>query len=92
MAVMRTNPLLRFHRAAEAAGYPALLIVALVALTLVVATVMLLAMVGGVAAFALSMLSLVAAVGLVWAAIEAALSDADDPPAGPGVDPPASRA
>ena len=92
MATMRSNPLLRFHRAAEAASYPALLIVSMVALTIVVTGVMLLGMVGGAAALALAIVSLFAAVALVWGAIEAALSDADDPPAGPGVDPPASRA
>src|SRR5918995_5351667 len=39
---MRGNPLLNFHRAAEAAGYPALLIVSAVCLGLVVAPVALL--------------------------------------------------
>ena len=58
MAAMRPNPFLRFHRAAEAADYPALLIVSLVALSVVLAGLLLLAMVGGVSAFAFAMLTL----------------------------------
>jgi len=90
MAAMRPNPFLRFHRVAEAADYPALLIVSLVALTVVLAGLLLLAMVGGAAAFAFSMLTLGIGVALEAGAILAALSDDEDPPAGRPVDPSAS--
>ena len=90
MAAMRPNPFLRFHRAAEAAGYPALLIVSMVALAVVLAGLLLLGMVGGVSAFAFSMLTLATGVALEAGAILAALSDDEDPPAGRPVDPSAS--
>ena len=92
MAPMRPNPFLRFHRAAEAADYPALLIVSLVALAVVLAGFLLLAMVGGTAAFALAMLTLGAGVALEAGGVLAALADDEDPPASRAGDPPASRA
>jgi hypothetical protein len=90
MAVMRSNPFVRFHRAAEAADYPALLIVSLVALTVVLAGLLLLAMVGGVSAFAFAMLTLAIGVALEAGGILAALSDDEDPPTGRPVGPRAS--
>ena len=90
MAAMRPNPFLRFHRAAEAAGYPALLIIAMVSLAMVVAAVALLGMVGGVPAFSFAILSLVAALALLSGEIEAALSDVEDPPTGRQADQSAS--
>jgi hypothetical protein len=76
---MRGNPFATFHRAAEAAGYPALLIVAMVSLGLVVAPVALLGLTRAVWVLALAMLSLALAVAILAAEIEAALGDADAP-------------
>ena len=77
---MWRNAFLRFHRAAEAAGYPAMLVVAMVSLGMVVAAIALLGMVGGVPAFSFAILSLVAALALLSGEIEAALSEIEDPP------------
>ena len=84
---MRGNPFLNFHRSAEAAGYPALLVVSAVCLGLVVLPIALLALTqaGWVLAFAL--LSLIAAVAILAGEIDAAFSDYGEPAAGPaGVD------
>jgi cytochrome bd-type quinol oxidase subunit 2 len=78
---MQSDPFLDFHRTAEAAGYPAMLIVSLVALAVVVLPVMLLAMTRGVWALVLAVMSIFAALGLLAGAFQAALADADDPPA-----------
>jgi len=79
-AAMRSNPFLDFHRTAEAAGYPAMLIVSMVALAVVVLPVMLLALTRGVWALVLAVLSIFAALSLLAGAFEAAVADADDPP------------
>lgn len=79
---MRGNPLRNFHRAAEAAGYPALLIVSALCLGLVVAPVALLGLTEAGWGLALALLSLIAAVAILAGAINAALSDYDEPPAG----------
>ena len=79
---MRGNPLLNFHRTAEAAGYPALLIVSLVCLGLVVAPVALLGLTEARWVFVLALLSLIAAVAILAGAIDAAMSDYEAPPAG----------
>jgi hypothetical protein len=79
---MRGNLLLNFHRAAEAAGYPALLIVSAVCLGLVVAPVALLGLTEAVWVLALALLSLIAAVAILAGAIDAAMSDYDEPAAG----------
>ena len=76
---MPRNPFLDFHRAAEAAGYPALLIVSMVCLALVVVPVALLGLTGAGWVLALALLSLVAAVAILAAAVDAAMSDADEP-------------
>ena len=47
---MRRDPFLDFHRTAESAGYPAMLIVSMVALAVVVAPLVLLALRRGAAA------------------------------------------
>jgi hypothetical protein len=78
---MQSDPFLDFHRTAEAAGYPALFIVSMVALAVVVLPVMLLALTRGVWALALAVLSIFAALGLLAGAFGAAVADADDPPA-----------
>jgi hypothetical protein len=76
---MRRNPFLDFHQTAEAAGYPALLIVSLLCLGLVVLPVALLGLTGAGWLLALALLSLVAAVSILTGAIDAAMSDADEP-------------
>jgi hypothetical protein len=79
-AAMRSDPFLDFHRNAEAAGYPAMLIVSMVALAVVVLPVMLLALTRGVWALVLAVLSIFAALGLLAGAFNAAVADADNPP------------
>jgi membrane protein implicated in regulation of membrane protease activity len=83
---MRPNPFIRFNRAAEAAGYPALLVVTVVCLAIVLAGVTLLALMQVTWAFVMAMLSLVIAVGILWAAMMASLSDPGEPAARHGVD------
>jgi hypothetical protein len=80
MAAMRRNPFLDFHRAAEAAGYPALLIVSMVSLALVVMPVMLLGLTRAGWVLALALLSLIAAVAILAGAVDAALTAVDEPP------------
>ena len=75
---MRGNPFLNFHRSAEAAAYPALLIVSMVCLALVVTPVALLGLTRAVWVLALALLSMVFAVAVLAAAVDAALSDADE--------------
>jgi hypothetical protein len=82
---MRTNPFLRFNRAAEAEGYPALLVVTVVCLAIVVAGITLLALMQAAWAFVMAMLSLVIAVGILAAAMMAAFSDSGEPLARRGV-------
>jgi hypothetical protein len=79
---MRDNGFLRFHRAAEAAGYPALLLVSMVALTTVVVPVVLLALMQAVWALVVAILGLVAACAILAGAIWAAFSDRGDADAG----------
>ena len=79
---MRRDGFLRFHRGAEAAGYPALLIIAMVSLTMVVAAVAVLGLTGGAWAFLFAVMTLGAALALLWGEIDAALSDVEEPAAG----------
>jgi hypothetical protein len=74
---MPDNPLDRFHRAAEAAGYPALFLVSMISLALVVVPVALLALTRSGWVLALALLSLLLAVGLLAAAVGAAFDDGD---------------
>jgi len=83
---MRSNPFIRFNRAAEAAGYPALLVVTVVCLAIVVAGVTLLALMQVAWTFVMAMLSLVIAVGILWAAMMASFSDSGEPAARHGVE------
>jgi hypothetical protein len=83
MSSMRGNPFLKFHRSAEAAGYPALLIVAMVCLGMVVAPVALLGLTRAVWALALTLLSLALALAILAAGIGAAFLDAVESGAGP---------
>jgi hypothetical protein len=79
---MRGNPFLDFHRTAEAAGYPALLIASVFSLALVVVPILLLGLTRAVWVLALALLGLIAAVAILAGALDAALSDYDDPAAG----------
>jgi hypothetical protein len=76
---MRGNPLRNFHRVAEAAGYPALLIVSMICLGLVVAPVALLGLTEAPWAFALALLSVIAALAILAGAIDAAMAAYDEP-------------
>jgi hypothetical protein len=80
---MRGNPFLNFHRTAEAAGYPALLIVSVVCLALVVTPVLLLGLTDAGWVLALALLNLIVAIGVLAGEVLAALSDYDEPAAGP---------
>jgi hypothetical protein len=76
---MHRNPLVDYHRSAEAAGYPALLIVAMVSLGLVVAPVALLGLTRAVWVLGLALLSIVLALAILAGAIEAAFGATDEP-------------
>jgi hypothetical protein len=79
---MRDNPFLNFHRRAEAAGYPALLVVSVVCLSLVVVPVALLGLTRADWVLALALLSLIGAIGVLAGAVDAAMSDYGEPDAG----------
>jgi hypothetical protein len=79
---MRRIPLLDFQRAAEARGYPALLIVSMLCLGLVVASVGLLALTPAVWALALALVSVIVALAILAGAMDAAFSDRDEPARG----------
>jgi hypothetical protein len=81
MVAMRGNPFLNFHRAAEASGYPALLIVSAVCLGLVVAAVALLALIPAGWVLALALLSMVVALVVLAGAMDASFSEGNEPPA-----------
>ena len=76
---MRGNPILNSLRTAEAAGYPALLIVSAVCLGLVVAPVALLGLTGAGWVLGLAVLYLIVALVLLVSAVGAALSEGDEP-------------
>jgi hypothetical protein len=75
---MRRSPYLNFHRAAEAAGYPALLIISSLGLGLVVASVAVLGVTLAGWALALALPSLIVALAVLAGAIDAASSDVDE--------------
>jgi protein-S-isoprenylcysteine O-methyltransferase Ste14 len=77
---MQSDPFLDFHRTAESAGYPAMLIASVFALALVVAPVMLLALTRAVWVLVIAVLSIFAALALLAGAFRAAVADADEPP------------
>ena len=79
---MRDNPFLNFHRTAEAAGYPALLIVSVVCLALVVVPVALLGLTRAGWVLALALLNLILALAILAGAVDAAMSDYGEPAAG----------
>jgi hypothetical protein len=78
---MRSNPVLNFYRTAEAAGYPALLIVSAVCLGLVVVPVALLGLTDAGWVLGLALLYLIVALAILTGAVSAALSDGDEPDA-----------
>jgi hypothetical protein len=80
---MRGDPFLKFHRRAEAAGYPALLIVSVVCLALVVTPILLLGLTDAGWVLALALLNLIVAIGVLAGAVLAALSDVDERAARP---------
>ena len=80
---MRGNPFFNFHRQAEAAGYPALLIVSVVCLALVVTPILLLGVTDAGWMLALALLNLIVAIGVLAGAVLAALSDVDERAASP---------
>jgi hypothetical protein len=77
---MRRDPFLDFHRAAESAGYPALLIVSMVSLGAVVAPLVLLALTGAGWLLGVTLLGLIAAIALLAGEFNAAVSDGDEAP------------
>ena len=77
---MRRDHFLDFHRAAESAGYPAMLIVSVVALGVVVAPLALLALTGAGWLLGVTLLGLIAAIALLAGEFNAAVSDGDEPP------------
>jgi hypothetical protein len=77
---MRRDPFLDFHRAAESAGYPAMLIVSVVSLGVVVAPLVLLALTGAVWLLGVTLLGLIAALALLAGEFNAAVSDGDASP------------
>ena len=79
---MRRDPFLDFHRAAESAGYPAMLIVSIVALGIVVAPLVLLALTRAGWLLGVTLLGLIAAIALLAGEFTAAVSDGDEPPQG----------
>ena len=76
---MQQNSFLRFHRAAEGAAIPALLIVSFTSLAVIVGAIAALAVFQTAWAFALTLLSLAATCAIVAGATLAALSDSDEP-------------
>jgi hypothetical protein len=78
---MQGNPILNSLRTAEAAGYPALLIVSAVCLGLVVGPVMLLGLTDAGWVLGLAVLYLIVAIVVLSVAVGAALSDGDEPDA-----------
>jgi hypothetical protein len=80
---MRGNPILNSLRTAEAAGYPALLIVSAVCLGLVVGPVALLGLTDAGWVLGLALLYLIVAIVVLSVAVGAALSEGDEADAVP---------
>lgn len=76
---MRGNPFLSFHRTAESAGYPALLIVSTLCLALVVAPVALLGMTEAGWVLGYALLWLIVALAALTGELDAAMSDDGEP-------------
>jgi hypothetical protein len=80
-AVMQRDPFLDFHQTAERAGFPAMLIVSMVALGLVVAPVLVLALTRAVWMLVIAVLSIFAALALLAGEVGASFADGDETPA-----------
>lgn len=78
---MSRNPFLVFHRAAEAAGCPAMLLATMVSLTIMVVSITLLALMQTAWALAMALLSLIVAIAILAGEVDAALRDAAPLPA-----------
>jgi hypothetical protein len=79
-AAMQRDPFLDFHQTAERAGFPALLIVSLVALGLVVTPVLVLALTGAAWMLVIAVLSIFAALALLAGEVGASFADGDEAP------------
>lgn len=77
---MQRDPFLDFHQTAERAGFPAMLIVSMVALGLVVAPVLVLALTRAVWMLVIAVLSIFAALALLAGEVGASFADGDEPP------------
>jgi membrane protein implicated in regulation of membrane protease activity len=75
---MRGNAFTDSHRTAEEAGYPALLLVTMVAAAMMVGAIVLLAAMESAWAFAVSMLTLVAALGLLAGDLVIAFAESNE--------------
>ena len=78
---MQSDPFLDFHQTAERAGFPAMLIVSMVALGLVVAPVLLLALTRSVWMLVIAVLSIFAALALLAGEVDASFADGEEPSA-----------
>lgn len=88
-AGMQSDPFLDFHQTAERAGFPAMLIVSMVALGLVVAPVLVLALTRAVWMLVISVLSIFAALALLAGEVGASFADGDQTvPRSAGGEPP----
>lgn len=87
---MQSDPFLDFHQTAERAGFPAMLVVSMVALGLVVAPVLLLALTRAVWMLVIAVLSIFAALALLAGEVGASFADGDERPVprSAGGDPP----
>jgi hypothetical protein len=72
---MRGNPFLNFHRTAEAAGFPALLLVSMFCLGLVVTPVILLGLTRAVWVLVIAVLSVIGAIAVLAGEVAAAFAD-----------------
>jgi hypothetical protein len=77
---MQSDPFLDFHQTAERAGFPAMLIVSMVALGLVVTPVLLLALTQAVWMLVIAVLSIFAALALLAGEVSASFADGDEAP------------
>jgi hypothetical protein len=75
---MWRRPFVDFQERAERAGYPALLLVSLLCLTIVVVPFLLLALIESTWILVVTLLSIVLAVAILGAGIAAALADAGE--------------
>lgn len=75
MLVLNPNPFTRFHRAAEAAAYPAVLLVSVLCVALAVSGIALIALTGSTGALLFALVMLFVTLGILFGGISAALSE-----------------